>query len=145
METLVDVLKDPARSRVVVADGVRMIDDEVHARGGLSGLALKAGYKAVRTIKPNVIEEALGMLLPEFAPAVDPFLITGRAEGDVRAYFKKNDHAIANALLGVTDRKRKNSKNPVIKRAYDGLRPQAERLTVEAVPRLADLILRHVK
>lgn len=145
METLVDVLKDPARSRAVVADGVRMIDDEVHARGGLSGLALKAGYKAVRTIKPTVIEEALGMLLPEFAPAIDPFVIKGRAEGDVRAYFKKNDHAIATALLGVTDRKRKNSKNPVIKRAYDGLRPQAERLTVEAVPRLADMILRHMK
>lgn len=145
METLVDVLKDPARHRAVVADGVRMIDDEVHARGGLSGLALKAGYKAVRTLKPHIIEEALGMLLPEFAPAVDPFLVNGRAEGDVRAHFRKHDHAIANALLGVTDRKRKNSKNPVIKRAYDGLRPQAERLTVEAVPRLADLILRHIK
>jgi hypothetical protein len=145
LETLVDVLKDPMRSRAVVADGVRMIDDEVHAKGGLSGLALKAGYKAVRTIKPTIIEEALGILLPEFAPAIDPFLTKGRAEGDVRAYFRRNDHAIANALLGVTDRKRKNSKNPIIRRAYDGLRPQAERLTAEAVPRLADMIVRHVK
>lgn len=145
METLVEVLKDPVRTRAVVADGARMIDAEVASRGGLSGMALKAGYKTVKALKPGIIEEALGMLLPEFAPALDPHFAKGVASGDVRAYFTAHADAIADALLAVTDGRRQRSKNAVIRRAYDGLRPQAKKHTSEAMPRVAELVKRHVK
>lgn len=144
-ETLVEVLKDAVRARAVVNDGVKMIDDEVHARGGLSGMALKAAYKAVCMIKPGIIEEALGMLLPEFAPAIDPFYARGRESGDVKAHFTTNADAMADALLAVTDGRRQRSKNKVIQKSYDALRPQARKLTAEAMPRLAGLVSRHVR
>lgn len=144
METLVDVLKDPTRMRAVVADGARMIEAEVGDKGGLSGMALKGGYKAVKSLKPGIIEEALGTLLPEFAPAIDPHFAKAQAEGNPRAYFTKHADLVADALLGVTDRKRERAKNAVIKKAYDALRGQAKKHTAEAMPRLADLIAKHV-
>lgn len=145
METLADVLKDPVRGKLVVEDGARLVEDEVRSKGGLSGMALKAGYKTVKAIRPGIIEEALGHLLPDFAPAVDPFYVKAREAGDVRGYFVRNADSIADALLSVTDRKGERAKNKVIKKAYDTLRPQAKKHTVEAVPRLAELILKHVK
>ena len=145
METLSDVLKDPVRTRLVVADGARMIEEEVNGKGGLSGMALRAGYKTVKAIKPGIIEEALGHLLPDFAPAVDPYFVKAHATGDVRGYFDRNSNEIADALLSVTDRKGERAKNRVIKKAYDALRPQAKKHTAEAMPRLAQLIQKHVK
>jgi hypothetical protein len=145
VENLSDVLRDPTRSRQVVADGAILIDEEVRSKGGFSGIALKAGYKTVKALKPTMIEEALGHLLPEFAPIVDPFYAKAREEGDVRAYFLRNADKIADALLSVTDRKGERAKNRVIKKAYDALRPQAKKHTAEAMPRLAELIRKHVK
>ncbi len=144
MTTLAEVLQDPARQAAVVADGARMIDEEVGAKSGLSGMALRAGYKAVRAIKPGMIHEALGVLLPEFAPAVDPHYVQARASGDVPAYFVRHGNAVADALLAVTDRRGARAHHPVIKRAYEALRPQAKKHTVEAMPRLARLIAKHV-
>lgn len=145
METLTDVLKDQTRSRAVVADGVRLIEEEVASKGGLSGMAIKAGYKTVKAIKPGIIEEALGHLLPDFAPILDPFYVKARETGNVKTYFTQNAERIADALLSVTDRKRDRAKNGVMRKAYDGLRPQAKKHTAEAMPRLADLIAKHVK
>jgi hypothetical protein len=145
VETLVDVLKDPTRVDAVVADGVKLIEEEVGSKGGLTGMALKAGYKTVKALKPGIIADALKHLLPDFAPAVDPHYATARAAGDVRGYFTRNADRIADSLLAVTDAKGARAKNAVIKRAYDGLRPQAKKHTAEAMPRLADLVSKHVK
>jgi hypothetical protein len=50
-----------------------------------------------------------------------------------------------NVALAVTDRKGAKAKNRVIKKAYDALRTQAKRHTMEAMPRLAELIAKHVR
>jgi len=142
--TLVEVLRDETRRRAVVRDGVQVIDDEVASRGGLSGLALKAGYRAVQAVQPNMVAAALGMLLPEFAPVLDPFYAAGRAEGDVERHFRTHATAIADALLAVTDRRAKASSNAVVKKAYGALRGTAQREVAASVPRLAILIRRHV-
>jgi len=142
--SLVEVLRDPARRRAVVADGVRLIEEEVASKRGFSGAALKAGYKTVQRLKPGVVAHALEKLLPEFAPRVDPYYVEARAHGDVRAYFASRASEIADALLSVTDEKARSAKNPVMLKVYDSLRGQAHAHTAAAVPRLADLILKHV-
>jgi hypothetical protein len=144
VETLVDVLKDPVRTAAVVRDGVVLIEEEVASKSGLTGMGIKAGYKTVKAVKPGIIGEALGHLLPDFAPILDPFYVKAREEGNVRAYFTKNAERIADALLGVTDGKRNRAKNEVMKRAYDALRPMAKKHTADAVPRLGDLVAKHV-
>ena len=142
--TLVEVLDDPEKRAAVVKDGVAFIHDEVSRKRGLSGAALKAGYKAVKRIRPGIIAAALGKLLPAFAPEIDPFFAKAREAGDVRAFFSAHRAEIADALLTVTDSRAEHATNRVMKRAYKGLRGAAKRHTEEAMPGLGDLIARHV-
>lgn len=142
--SLVEVLRDPARRRAVVADGVRLIEEEVASKRGLSGAALKAGFKTVQKLKPGIVAHALDRLLPEFAPRVDPYYVQAAAQGDVRAFFEARASEIADALLAVTDEKARTAQNAVMLKVYRGLRGHAHAHTVAAVPRLADLILKHV-
>ncbi|MFT4622031.1 MAG: hypothetical protein ACI8PZ_000684 [Myxococcota bacterium] len=142
--TLVEILQDPAKKAAVVRDGVALIESEVSRKGGMSGLALRAGYGSVKAIKPGIIAHMLGKLMPDFAPAVDPFYAAGRASGDVSRHFRSQSGAIAEALLGVTDSKAKQAENRLMLKVYQRLRGQAKRHVEEAVPGLARLVETHV-
>jgi len=142
--SLAAVLEDPDKADAVVADGVRILDEEVAAKRGIAGVALRAGYKAVKAIKPGVIAEILVRLLPQFAEATDPFYAKAKETGDVHGYFAEHDGEIADALLEITDARVRRSTNRVIKRGYRSLRPQARKHTRESVPRVAELIEKHV-
>ncbi len=141
---LTDVLKDPQRLAAVARDGARLVEEEVGRKSGMRGMALKAGYKTVRALRPDIVEHALERLLPEFAPEVDPFYESGAATGAVEPYFARHAGEIAEALLGVTDRRAARAQNRVIKRAYEGLRAQAKGHVEEAMPGLARLVRKHV-
>ena len=56
----------------VVEDCCSLIDAEVKDKSGISGLAIKAGYGAVKGIKPGFVRNVVGDLLPEFAKALEP-------------------------------------------------------------------------
>ncbi len=142
--TLVEVLRDPAKLAAVARDGARLVDEEVAARTGLRAAALKAGYATVKAIKPGVIEESLAALLPSFAPAVDPHWARAVATGDARRYFRERAGEVAESLLAVTDAKADRAKNRVMKKVYQALRGQALAQTTQSVPRLPELIERHV-
>ncbi len=142
--TLSQTLENPVKKAAVVRDGFQLIEDEVARKRGLRGYALKAGYKVVKRVKPDIIHRALDGLLPRFAPVIDPFLDKARVDGDVEGYFDRNRSDIAEAMLSVTDGRAKKAKNPVLVRAYLGLRHQAKGHVEEAVPGLARLILKHV-
>ncbi|MED5372902.1 MAG: hypothetical protein VX899_17920 [Myxococcota bacterium] len=147
MGVLSDLIKDPAARRAIVDDGVKVIDAEVSDKRGISGMAVKAGYKAVKKIKPGFINVALDMLMPEFAQAVDPFYDEWKAKGSgtLEAFFKANDSRIANALLAITDRRVDDKTNRAAAKAYKSLRGQGVEHTKAAMPRLAGLVSRHVK
>ena len=142
--TLVEVLQDPTKKAAVIRDGVALIESEVSRKRGVSGLALKAGYKTVKALKPGIIPHMLGKLLPDFAPVVDPFYAKARETGNVGAYFRSNTRSIAEALLGVTDEKAKSAENRVMLKVYGRLRSQARGHVEEAVPGLARLVQTHV-
>lgn len=144
MATLTETLKDPARKSAIVVDGARMVDEEVGKRRGLSGMALRTGYKTIKRLKPGIIESALNSLIPEFAPAVDPHYAKGVESGNVDTYFAGHASDIADALLGVTDARAERAENRVMKKVYSSLRGQAKTHVVESLPRLAELIQRHV-
>lgn len=144
METLTEVLSDETRKRAVVRDGAVLIDEEVRSKGGVGGLAVKTGYKAVKAVKPGLIEEALEGLLPDFAPKLDPYYVKARESGDVRGYFVSHADEIAESLLEVTDERARKTSHKVIRSAYDRLRGQAHKHTAAALPRVAGLIEKHV-
>lgn len=144
MPSLIETLKDSTKFAAVKADTVALIEQEVAGKGGISGMAIKAGFKTVRGVKPGFLDKVVGELLPEFAEVLDPLHQEALGgSGDVVGHFKQNADRAADALLAITDRKAQNSDNKVIKSAYSKLRGTAKNNVASAMPGLAGVIAKH--
>ena len=141
--TLSEVLADPERRDRIVADCVRIVDEEVRAKSGLSGTALRAGYGAFQKIRPGIVQAALQRLLPMMAPVIQTHWDAALASGDAERHFRQNEVRIADDLLGVTDALAARSDNRVLTRLYRSLRPAAKDPVAKAVPRLPALLRAH--
>jgi hypothetical protein len=139
-----DVINDPKKKPAIVADCCTLIDEEVAAKGGLSGLAVKAGYAAVKGVKPGFVREVVEKLLPEFSTQLDPLWDEGKKAGNAEDFLKANRSRVADALLSVTDQKSKYAKSSVVRGTYEKLRGSAKKNVEEAVPRLGRLLTKHV-
>lgn len=146
MGALTDVIQDSEKRRAVIDDGTRIIDLEVKDKKGVSGMAVKAGFRVVKGVKPGIIPQALNGLLDDFCAAVDPFYDDYRESGrsDISAYFVERGDEIADALLSITDERAEKNDHRTLRKAYYKLRPQAEKHVLAAMPRVAGLVERHV-
>ena len=127
----------------VVADCEKLIDDEVQKKKGVSGLAIKGGYKVVKRLDGGTfVAKAVNDLLPEFAVALEPFHAQHRAagHGTFLAFATGREGELSDALLGVTDGKAEHAKNKVLKNIYYKLRPSAKRNLEASLPALARVI-----
>lgn len=136
-------ITDPKKKSAVVADCCTLVDEEVSSKGGLSGLAVKAGYAAVKGVKPGFIAHVVEALLEDFAEQLDPIWSDGVKDGKPVAYLVSNKSRVADALLSVTDGKAQSAKSSVVRGTYSKLRGSAKKNVEEAVPRLAKLIEKH--
>ena len=144
MATLPELLNDEAKKPQVVADCCQLIDEEVKDKGGFSGLAIKAGYGAVKGIKPGFVQHAVEDLLPEFAKALDPIYADAKSQNKpIADFFANNATRVADALLAITDAKAQRAKSGVAKGAYDKLRGSAKKNVEQAAPRLGKLLEKH--
>ena len=126
---------------------MRVIDAEVHDKRGMTGIAVKGAFKMVQGVKPGFIGQALDHLMPAFAEQIDPFYDRWKAsgQGTLRQFMSANSTEIANALLSITDARAERVDKKVLAKAYYKLRPQGVEHTKAAMPRLADLITKHVQ
>lgn len=144
MAGLADVLLSEGKRAAVVEDCLELLDREVDDKGGLSGLAIKAGYKAVQGVKPGFVKAVLNDLLPQFATAVDPIYAEAKSGGTpVSQHFVSNRARVADALLAITDRRAERTKFALVKATYERLRGTAKSNVEAAVPRLGRLIEKH--
>lgn len=140
---LSEALTNPSKKSAVVADCCTLIDEEVRDKGGLSGLAVKAGYAAIKGVKPGFVAEVVDKLLPEFASKLDPMWQQGKEKGDAVAFLINDKSRAADALLSITDAKSKNAKSSVVRGTYEKLRGSAKKNVEDAIPRLARLLQKH--
>jgi hypothetical protein len=144
MATLTEVLTSDSKKASVVEDCCSLIDAEVADKGGLSGLAIKAGYGVVKGVKPGFIKQVVSDLLPEFASALEPIYAEAKsASKPVGDFFTSNSSRVADALLSITDSKAQKSKSGAVKGTYDKLRGTAKKNVEAAVPRLGKMVERH--
>jgi len=138
MPTLVDKLTAPEVRPKVVTACVDLVDREVSAKGGLSGMALKAGYKVIKAIKPGFVPQVVESLLPDFAAAMEPMHDREGAAGadSFARYLEGHRDEVADALLSVTDARAQRAKNATIKKTYERLRGSARDNVSAAVPNL---------
>src|SRR5271163_2634287 len=115
MPTLPEVLTSDAKQASVVDDCCALIDAEVKDKGGISGLAIKAGYGAVKGVKPGFVRTVVTDLLPEFAKALEPVWMDAKKDSKaVGPYFAANTARVADALLAITDAKAQRAKSAVV-------------------------------
>lgn len=144
MPSLASALENDATRRAAVADCCALIESEVASKNGLSGVALKTGYKAIKGIRPGFVEKVVYDLLPEFAVAVEPLCAEARAKNEpLTSYLPAQSSRAADALLAITDRKAERSTNSVVKSFYGKLRGMAKANVEQAIPGLSRIIEKH--
>jgi hypothetical protein len=145
MASLREQLSTGAKREQVIEDAIKVLDAEVADKGGLTGLAVKGGYKVVQGVRPGFVRDVIGGLLDDFLDSMDPLYQEAKSKGrPAGAYLQENKGRLADALLGVTDRKAARA-DGVLKKAYEKLRPLAKGQVEAAVPRLASLLEKHAE
>lgn len=137
--------KPPVREKVV-ADSLKMIDEEVAGKGGLMGLAVKSAYAVVKAVKPRFVGEVVDSLLNEWVDGLEPLYGEWESAGKAKplaAHLMARQSEVAEKLLHVTDSRAGAAKNANVKKLYEKLRPTAKKHVEAAVPRLAVLIERY--
>nr|WP_296777587.1 hypothetical protein [Rhodococcus sp. (in: high G+C Gram-positive bacteria)] len=142
---LKESLLDESKRDVLLPDVLALIDAEVSDKKGASGLAVKAGYGAVKKVGPSYIEKAVEQLWPEFVDQLDPFWQSYNAapSGTFSEYLVANSDQASNALLSVTDSRIEDTDKSVVKKFYGSLRGSAQKNVAEALPRLGALVTKY--
>ncbi len=138
--TLSQQLNDPGVRNQIAQDCTHLIDEQVSAKGGLGGFALKAAYGVVKGIGADYIPGAVGRLLPDTLSALDPVWAEGEQAGDPVQYLSEHRDRAADAILGVTDARVATTDNKIIAGAYGKLRKSVQSDVAAAVPGLATIL-----
>lgn len=136
---------EPTRGEVV-GECTSLVDREVKAKSGMSGIAIKGAYGTVKKIKPGFVNSAVDGLLDGWLEKLEPYYAEwrGKGAGSFADHVSARSEDVAEALLEVTDERAETSKHRTAAKLYKKLRPSAKRNVVEAVPNLGVLIERHL-
>lgn len=142
---LQDILLTPDAWPEVTADCLKLIDQEVSDKSGISAAAVKVAYKTVKTFKPGYLQSMVEALLPDFVDKLQPywaeFSASGAAEfGD---YLVKRSDEVSEALLSVTDKHAESSERPAILKAYRTVRGGAAKHIAAALPNVGTLVQKY--
>lgn len=147
MSRFEETLLSPENRPRLVRDCTDLVDAEVDAKGGLSGLALKTAFKAIKVIKPELVERGVSSLLDawvvELGKHFQDWEAAGGQTGSFGAYCRETSSAVAESLLSVTDTRVKKA-DPRIAGMYEKLRPNAKEHVLAAVPQLGDILDRYL-
>lgn len=135
-----DYLSDAAVQENVIADCRQLMDEQVAAKKGLGGVAIKTAYKVIKGLGPDYLSKAIAGLLPAICTALDPLWDEGLQNGDPVSHLSQNTSQTADAVLSVTDVRIEQSNNKPVKGAYGKLRKSVKGDVEGAVPGLAKII-----
>lgn len=144
--TLIErVTAQPTREQVV-SDCVTLIDDEVRAKRGLGGVALRGAYATIKAIKRGFVVGVVDALLDDWVTQLEPYYTrwqstSGTAFAD---YLTARSDDVANDLLKVTDARAETTKHTTARKAYVKMRGAAHKHVAAAVPKLGALLERRL-
>ena len=148
MGILKDTILSSEKRPSVIQDCVQLVDAEVAAKKGVTGMMIKSSYKMFKAIKPTIVQTAVEHLLDDFAVKLDQQYDTYLAAVPDKSqpfdrWATNRDREIADQLLGVTDAIIAKSEKPAIKKIYSGLRGVAEKNVAAAVPAVGKLVMKY--
>lgn len=127
----------------LLADSQALVFSEVEKKN----LAVRTGFGMVRRAKPDLVEQAMRALLPEFVAALEPFYASAGANPEMhfRDYLLAHETEVADALLAVSDRRVAEVDNRIVKSGYQRLRGRAQREVVAAMPGVASVMAKYAE
>lgn len=140
---LSEIIRDNVVREKVVADCTQLIDEQVAAKSGLGGMALKATYGAVKNVQPGYISAAINRLIPDVCNSVEPIWEEGLKAGDPVAHLSQNQSRTADAILQTTDTRAEKTDNKLVRSSYNKLRKSVKGDVEAAVPGVAQILGRH--
>lgn len=145
MGSLREAAAAPDTRQALLSDAVKALDAEVASKGGLGGAAIKTAYKMVKGLAPDMVSRLLNNLLDDFLDAVQPFYDDAKGQGgDVAGQMASRKSEVAEALLSVTDARAERKSGGTLKKGYARLRPSALKHVEVGVPRLVEVVTKHV-
>lgn len=143
--TLEQMLLAPDVQPRVVADCMALVDQQLAAKSGISGAAVKVAYKAVTTFATGYYRETIESMLPDMADKLEPFWADFQTSGGAGFgdYLAKRNDEVGAAMLTVTDNMASVSKRPVIIKAYQAVRGGAGKHIEAALPALGTMIQKY--
>jgi hypothetical protein len=144
MATLSEIIQKPDQRQAIVADANVVLDQEVADKSGLAGLAVKGAFALVKGLQPGIIPHLIDGLLPDFCQAVDPILAQRPVGAEVAGYLTGRTNDVVQGLLAVTDGRARKTPHQTLLKAYQKLRPTAEKHVAAAIPRVAAMVAKHV-
>ena len=88
-------------------------------------MAVKTAFGVIKKLHPQIIHMAVNKLIDDFVDAMDPFYDDFQTTGasNLESHWTAKRVELADALLGVTDKRISRAENKTIKKAYSKLRP----------------------
>lgn len=124
----------------IAQDCVKLMEDQVEAKTGITGIAFKTLYKGIKSISPDYAQRAIFGLIPSVSEAVNPLWDEGKEKGNPVSYLQNNQALTANTILSVTDKRIQNATNKIVKISYEKIRQSLQDEIEQAVPRLAEIL-----
>jgi hypothetical protein len=143
--TLQEILLTPDTQPQVVDDCQKLIEQEVSAKSGVSGTAIKVAYKTANTFASGYLRSKVEQLVPEMVVQLEPFWADFTASGSsgFGDYLVKRGDEVSEALLSVSDAHGAISNRPVIVKAYQAVRGSAAKHITAALPNLGTLVQKY--
>lgn len=136
---------EPARPRVI-AECVTLIDAQVKAKSGISGVAIKGAYGTIKRIKKRFVPEVIDGLLDDWLDKLEPYYVKWSASGagTFSEYITARSDEVSEDLLSVTDERAETSKHKTARKLYKKMRGSAKNNVQGAIPDLGKLVERHM-
>jgi hypothetical protein len=143
--TLHDILLAPDTQPAVVADCLKLIEQEVAGKSGVSGTAVKLAYKTAKSFASGYLQSTVESLLPDLVDQLEPFWAEYAASGasGFGDYLAKRGDEVSEALLSITDERAAGSGRAVIVKAYRAVRGSAAKHVTAALPAVGALVQKY--
>ena len=143
--TLHDILLAPDTQPAVVADCLKLIEQEVAGKSGVSGTAVKLAYKTAKSFASGYLQSTVESLLPDLVDQLEPFWADYAASGasGFGDYLAKRGDEVSEALLSITDERAAGSCRAVIIKAYRAVRGSAAKHVTAALPAVGALVQKY--
>ena len=143
--TLQEILLTPDTQPQVTADCLTLIKQEVSAKSGVSGTAVKLAYKTVNAFASGYLQSMVETLLPEMVAKLEPYWADFNASGaaEFGDYLAKRGDEVSEALLEVTDGLAAESSRPTILKAYRSVRGGAAKHVTAALPAVGAVVQKY--